>query len=135
MASEFSGPGERPNGGATNVTTRTGLLGPYRLTVESIRAAVTRESAGVYAIGHADALGRFCVAYIGRSDRDVGAELRGYIGSDTLFKYGYFPSAQAAFVRECQLFHDIGPPLNRVHPGRPKGTNLLCPRCQIYDRP
>ena len=119
---------------AAGTKTRTGLLGPYRLTVDAIDSAIVRISPGVYAIGHADAMGRFCISYVGRSDDDVGAKLRSYVGSDMLFKFGYYRSAQAAFEKECQLFHEIGPPRNHVHPARPGGTTLECPFCRIYDR-
>ncbi|HJZ43666.1 MAG TPA: hypothetical protein VJ233_08080 [Hyphomicrobiaceae bacterium] len=112
--------------------TRTGLSGPHRLSFDAIDAAVTRTSAGVFALGHADAQGRFCVNHVGRSDLDVRTRLLDCIGSEALFKYGYFASAQAAFEKECELFHDIKPPGNRVHPDRPRGTTWRCPRCRIY---
>lgn len=114
--------------------TRTGLQGPYRLSFDAIDAAVTCKSAGVYALGHVDAQGRFCINHIGRSDVDVRSRLLDYIGSDALFKYGYFASSQTAFEKECQLFHDISPPGNRLHPDRPKGTMWSCPRCRIFAR-
>lgn len=114
--------------------TKTGLSGPYRLTFDTIDSAVARKSAGVFALGHADAAGRFCVNHVGRSDADVRARLLECIGSDTLFKYSYFPTSRAAFERECELFHDIGPPRSRVHPDRPKGTTWECPRCRLFVR-
>jgi hypothetical protein len=110
----------------------TGLAGPYRLTFDAIDAAVTETSAGVFALGRADAQGRFCVNHIGRSDGDLKAKLRDLIGSDCLFKYGYLPSSEAAFLKECELFHDVSPPRTLVHPGRPKGTSRECPRCRIF---
>jgi hypothetical protein len=110
----------------------TGLAGPYRLTFDAIDAAVTERSAGVFALGRADAEGRFCVNHIGRSDADLKARLRDLIGSDSLFKYGYLPSSEAAFQKECELFHDVRPPRTLVHPGRPRGTSWECPRCRIF---
>ena len=112
----------------------TGLSGPYRLTFDAIDAAVTETSPGVFALGRADPGGRFCVNHVGRSDADIKVRLRDFIGSDSLFKYGYFPSSEAAFQRECELFHDVRPPRNLVHPGRPKGTSWECPRCRIFAR-
>jgi hypothetical protein len=114
--------------------TRTGLSGPFRLTIAAIEAAVLKTSAGVYAIGHADGMGRFCVSHVGRDDQDVRAKLRSYVGSDMLFKFAYYHDGRAAFEKECQLFHDISPPRNRVHPDRPRGTTLTCPGCRIYQR-
>lgn len=112
----------------------TGLVGPYRLTFDAIDAFVTERSPGVFALGHADAGGRFCVNHVGRSDADIKSMLRDFIGSDSLFKYGYLPSSETAFQRECELFHDVRPPRTLVHPGRPKATSWECPRCQIFVR-
>jgi hypothetical protein len=116
---------------------KSGLLGPYKLTYDGIGSAVTRTSAGVFALGHTDANGTFRIHHIGRSDRDVGERLRDFIGSNTMFKYGYSSSAKAAFEKECALFHDFSPPGNRLHPDRPSGTNFECPRCRFFgsDRP
>ena len=114
--------------------TKTGLQGPYPLSFDAIDAAVRSKSAGVYALGHADAQGRFCINHVGRSDSDLRSRLLDCIGSERLFKYGYLPSSQAAFRKECELFHDVQPPRLLVHPGRPKGTTWECPRCRIYAR-
>ena len=112
--------------------TKTGLQGPYRLSFDTIDTAVTRTLPGVYALGYADVQGRFCISHVGRSDDDVRTRLRDYIGSAALFKYGYYASSQTAFEKECELFHDISPPGNRLHPDRPKGTKWRCPRCQMF---
>ena len=113
---------------------KTGLLGPYRLNFDAIGAAVTRDSAGVYALGHANPEGKFCINHVGRADSNVKSKLRDCIGSATLFKFLYLPTSKAAFERECELFHDLNPPGNRVHPGRAPGTSWECPRCRIFDR-
>jgi hypothetical protein len=113
---------------------KTGLLGPYRLNFDTIDAAVTRNSAGVYALGYTSLEGKFCINHVGRADSDVKSKLRNCIGSATLFKFGYMPTSKAAFERECELFHDLSPPGNRVHPGRAAGTSWGCPRCRIFDR-
>lgn len=118
----------------TKTATKTGLLGPFRLTFDAIGAAVIRESAGVYALGHANPEGRFCVNHVGRADTDVRSKLQNCIGSATLFKFAYLPTSRAAFERECELFHDLSPHGNRVHPGRAPGTSWECPRCRIFDR-
>ena len=113
---------------------KTGLLGPYRFNFDTIDAAITRSSAGVYALGHASPDGKFCINHVGRADSDVKNKLRNCIGSATLFKFGYLPTSKAAFERECELFHDLNPPGNRVHPGRAPGSSWECPRCRIFDR-
>lgn len=112
--------------------TNTGLLGPYHLTFDGIDAAVDRKSAGVYALGHSSHDGKFVVRHVGRSDDDVKARLRDYIGSDILFKYRYFTSPKHAFLKECELFHTFSPAGNRIHPGRQAGSNWECPYCRIY---
>jgi hypothetical protein len=108
------------------------LHGPYKLNFDTIDAAITRNSAGVYALGYTNPDGKFCINHIGRADTDVKSKLRNYIGSATLFKFSYLATSKAAFERECELFHDLAPPGNRVHPGRPQGTNWVCPRCRIF---
>ena len=115
--------------------TKTGLSGPYRLSFDEVDGIVTRKSAGVYALGHTDAQGRFCINAVARSDSDIRAQLLDHIGAEMQFKFGYSRSSQIAFERECALFHDISPPGNRLHPGRPKGTKWTCPRCQIFVLP
>jgi hypothetical protein len=109
---------------------KSGLLGPYRLNFDTIDAAITRSSAGVYALGYTSPEGRFCINHIGRADSDVKSKLRNCIGSATLFKFGYLPNSKA----ECELFHELSPPGNRVHPGRAQGTSWECPRCRIFAR-
>jgi hypothetical protein len=113
-------------------TVKTGLLGPYRLTFDGINEAMYRQAAGVYALGSNDPSGNFQVKHVGRADADLRARLRDCIGSEVMFKYRFYSNARTAFEKECELFHDFSPPGNRIHPGRPKGTNWLCPRCQIF---
>ena len=45
---------------------KTGLLGPYRLNFDTIDAAITRNSAGVYALGYTSPEGKFCTAIVTR---------------------------------------------------------------------
>ena len=111
---------------------KTGLAGPYRLTFEGVECAVTRRSAGVFALGHAAPDGRFHVHHVGRSDQDLRVRLRDQIGSASQFKYEYHPTSRAAFERECELFHELQPPGTRIHPDRAAGTTWECPRCRIY---
>lgn len=115
-------------------TATTGLLGPFRLTFDGISQAVTRKSSGTFVLGHTDAAGRFCINHVGRADNDLKSGLLDYIGSASMFKYGYFP-LRSAFEKECELFHNFAPPGTRVHPGRPKGTNWVCPYCRIFASP
>ena len=115
--------------------TNTGLLGPYQLTFDGIDCAVDRKSPGVFALGHSSADGKFVINAVGRSDDDIKARLRDYIGSEIMFKYRYFPSPRQAFLKECELFHSFSPPGNRIHPDRPRGASWECPHCRIYGWP
>lgn len=110
----------------------TGLKGAYPLTEKGISDAVRSRSPGAYALGKVEN-DTFRISRVGRSDGDVAARLRQYVGKYARFKFGYFPSAKAAFEKECHLYHDFGPPDNRVHPDRPDGTNWTCPRCHLFD--
>ena len=110
------------------------LCGPFRLTFEGIACAVARRSAGVYVLGNTSAGGRFMVQNVGRADVDLKAKLQDQIGSATQFKYLYTDTSRAAFEKECELFHAMRPPSNRVHPDRANGTRWECPRCRIYHR-
>jgi hypothetical protein len=107
-------------------------MGPYRLAFDEITNSIPRVSPGAYALGHKDPNGRFCVDFVGRAEKDIRAKLQGMIGSAMLFKYGCTSSSEAAFQKECELFHDFKPPGNRMHPDRPVGTSWECPRCRFF---
>lgn len=110
----------------------SGLTGPFKLTFEDIEVAVKQRAPGVYALGTRDLSGRFAIMSVGRSDVDVRERLRGCIGAGTHFKFDYFASEREAFEKECELFHEIKPPGNFLHPARPSGSTLRCPRCRIF---
>ena len=105
----------------------TGLNGPYVLTAEQIDKVVTKKSAGTYALDKLDEKDKFYISRVGRSDKDVNARLKTYVGKYKYFKYGYSSSAKAAFEKECELYHDWNPPDNTIHPDRPEGTGWKCP--------
>jgi hypothetical protein len=106
----------------------SGLFGPYPLTAAGVTAAVKGVGAGAYALGQTHADNLFYVSYVGRSDDDLATRLQQHVPEPYLqFKYGFYPSAKAAFDKECVLFHDFKPPDNKVHPARPKGTKHSCP--------
>ena len=111
----------------------TGLNGPYPLTRDGVTKAVTATSPGAYALGYLDINGVFIIAYVGRSDDDVGNRLLDHVPKPhPQFLFVYLGSAQAAFLKECQLYHDFSPPENVVHPARPRNTNWKCPRCNVF---
>ncbi len=109
----------------------TGLSGPYTLSGDKILATVTSNgNPGAYALGRTNSANTFIVSYVGRSDTDIAARLQDWVGSYEQFKFGYFSTAEAAFVKECNLYHDFSPGLdNSVHPAKPAGSKSKCPRC------
>ena len=112
-----------------------GMEGPYIFTSSEIDRVVTRTSPGNYALGRGED-STFYVSYVGRSDNDVNKELKARLTlKHPKFKYGYATSVKAAFEKECQNYHDFGGSEkldNKVHPGRPNGTNWRCPVCNIF---
>lgn len=116
----------------------TGLKGSYTLTTASIDDYVTRISPGTYVLGRTGN-DSFTVEYIGRSDSDVNARLKQWVGKGYPgFKFGYFDSPKAAFEKECNIYHDFGGPSGKLdndkHPQRPMGSNWQCPVCDIFEK-
>lgn len=109
----------------------TAMSGPHRLTFDDINASIKRRSAGAFALGYVSPGGDFYIRYVGRSDDDIRVHLCNLIGSDQYFKFSYYGSAASAFYKECELFHDFKPHGNHMHPERPKGSSLECPRCHL----
>jgi hypothetical protein len=112
----------------------SGLRGSFPLTTSGISNNVTATSAGAYALGEVRASdSMFVISRVGRSDNDVAERLGDYIGQYKRFKFEYYPSAKAAFEKECRLYHDFEPPDNKIHPDRPNGSGWECPVCTIFD--
>jgi hypothetical protein len=110
----------------------TGLSNAFNLTTAGVAAAVTSKSAGAYALGKLEN-NIFYVHYVGRSDEDLAARLQQHVSEwYPHFQAAYFPSAKAAFEKECSLYHDFNPPDNKVHPARPKNSNWSCPACKLF---
>lgn len=108
------------------------LRGIFPLTKRGIDESVTEVSPGAFALGHRTAPDAMSVDYVGRGDADVGERLREYVGAYPDFEFDYCATTAAAFEKQCELYHDFQPPDNRVHPDRPKGSGLKCPRCPIF---
>jgi|SRR5579872_2152264 hypothetical protein len=112
----------------------TGLDGPFPLTKLGVANAVTKVSAGAYALGHTNSNSLFEVEYVGRSDDDLAKRLQDHVPEPyQQFKARYFPSAEEAFKKECHLYHDFPNRNNKVHPARTKERNWSCPVCRIFD--
>ncbi len=110
------------------------MKGPYWLSDSNIDDKVTKTSPGVYEL-----LKSYDgpVKYVGRSDSDLNARLKHWVGRDyTYFKFQYCSSAKTAFEKECRLYHYHGGSDkldNKIHPQRPAGTDWKCPVCDIFD--
>lgn len=111
------------------------MRGPYKLDTATIDAEVIRKSPGNYILGRRNLEGKFRAGYVGRSDSDIGFLLksRARVTKQLLFKFSYAKSPEAAFERECKLYHDLSALGNHSHPTRPKNTDWQCPRCDIFD--
>ena len=113
----------------------SGLKGPHTLSADGVDRAVTKTSAGAYALGCVDTQNTFAISYVGRSDNDIGKRLKDHIGKYKQFKFDYFGSPKAAFEKECNLYHDFGETAldNNIHPARPADSDWKCPRCKTFD--
>jgi hypothetical protein len=109
----------------------TGLNGPFPMSKSDIDAAVAQQSPGVYALDQGHDSGPFHITYVGRSDTDLNASLQERVRKYKRFKFEYFPSAEDAYHKECELYHDFNPPARIAHPARPMGTKWKCPRCNL----
>ena len=70
----------------------------------------------------------FIVQYVGRSDTDVARRLKEHVNEGySHFKFSYASSRRAAFIKECQNYHDFNPSDNDIHPRRPDDANWRCP--------
>ncbi|MBA4171802.1 MAG: hypothetical protein C0511_03890 [Hyphomicrobium sp.] len=109
----------------------TELSGPYRLVYDEITFFVRTASKGVYMLGQQGQSNRFLVSYVGAGFTDVRSELLDRIGTASMFKLQLTPSADAAFSKQCDLFHQFQPSGNFVHPERPRGSSAQCPYCAL----
>lgn len=110
-------------------THNTGLSGPFQLTFESIDSAVTRISPGTYVLGRTNP-SSFVIEYVGRSDSDLNGRLQDWVGKYPSFKALYFSSSQAAYQKECEIFHLFGETRllnNEIHPAAPESHYSGCP--------
>lgn len=108
-----------------------GLHGPFALTDSVIDEVVREQSPGAFILDSSDDGSVFRAGFVGRSDLDVNNQLHVHVGAYKRFKFAYCSSAQAAFEKECALFHDFEPTDNVTHPRRPRGSHWACPRCRF----
>lgn len=112
----------------------SGLHGPRPLTRANI-GLIVGNGPGAYALGPVQTPGVLTVNYVGRSDADLIGRLGVHAdaGHYSSFLYGFFDSAEAAYHKECALYHAFGETNldNVIHPAAPAGSRLRCahPRC------
>ena len=111
---------------------KTSLKGPHALSFDTLERVLPKARTGIYALGYEDHTGRFRVQSVGRDDYDLRARLCELIGSSAMFKFATLTSAREAFDQECELFHNLRPPSNIIHPGRPSGADWQCLHCRQF---
>jgi hypothetical protein len=116
------------------------MQGPYDMNFKTIDQIVTHQSPGNYILGYSNSQNTFIEQYVGRSDLDVGIELKARLSSLKYkkFKFSYADSPKAAFEKDCRYYHEFGGSgylQNERHPERPDGMCWNCPVCKIYDSP
>lgn len=107
------------------------LSEPIVLSDQDVDASVTSVSPGVYVLDKTKS-GPWVNSYVGRSDVDLNARLKKWVGKYFHFRAAYMGSPLAAFEAECELFHAFNPTDNTAHPARPANSNWVCPRCYIF---
>ena len=112
---------------------QTGLTGPFLLNRETIDSTVTT-TPGVYALGYVEVGGDFIPKCVGRSDDDINKSLKDWVNSKySKFKFECYDSAEAAFTKECRLYHDWKEQLdNQEHPKKLDNT-WECPCCKLFE--
>jgi hypothetical protein len=114
----------------------SGLRGPFDLTKHGVEAAVDQRSPGAYALGRTNEVGTFVISFVGRADSDLGARLLEHVAVEWYphFKAVYCATPNAAFEKECSLFHDFGQRAldNKTHPAPPPNSTWQCPRCRVF---
>jgi hypothetical protein len=113
---------------------QTELEGPYSLNSETIDSVVAKTSPGVYVLGYVGIGGFFIPKHVGRSDDSISDRLKDCVGGKySKFKFDYYDSPEAAFAKECCLYHDWKEQLdNDQHPDRPENTRCRCPECDVF---
>ena len=104
------------------------LDGPHSLSAKSVERTITRKSAGVYVLSGLEG-GISNARFVGRSDDDVGASLKGGIGLYSHFAFVYASSPKSAYEMECEIYHSTNPPENTGHPTKPADASWECPVC------
>jgi hypothetical protein len=122
-----------PNCKATWRTMRSlEMSGSYPLTDEAIDEAVTRRSAGNYALGYMDG-DAFNVFYVGRSDSDLRRRLHDWVGRPSPYeKYASPARAPWGVHRRGRFPVDVAA-LDRVEHAESSYTRFACSYARSSD--
>lgn len=109
------------------------MNGPFDFTASAVDAKIDDNRIGNYALGTADKQGNLRVGYLGRSDSDIKSEIKSYLGKKRYphFKFSYASSAEEAYLKECQNYHDFEMERRgQIHPAKPSDLSIICPVCR-----
>jgi DNA-directed RNA polymerase subunit RPC12/RpoP len=109
-----------------------GLHGSFQLSEQTINEEVDYGSPGVYALGHKNGE-TFIIDLIGRSDTNLNAQLKKHIGKYDRFKFETTEIPSYAFIKECELYHSLLDPGNRIIHPDPGGMPWSCPKCDAFN--
>lgn len=112
----------------------TPLSDPYLLTGWNISLAVPAAVPGAFVIYRAPEVGAMTPLFVGRSDSDLAAAIRGQMAAyqgPHYFAFCAAISAETAFEWECEIFHRLAPAETPSHPQRPSDLDWRCPVCGI----
>lgn len=106
------------------------MKGPFTFTNDGINDVIQDDIIGNYALGIINDKGGLTVSYVGRSDADLKSELKQRLDTHphSHFKASSASSAEEAYNKECQNYHDFSPSENEIHPAKPN-LNIQCPVC------
>jgi hypothetical protein len=114
--------------GASPMDLLSGFSDLHRLDNKYIDKHVVGGRIGVYILDKYQP-GPFATHFVGRSDNDVADRLKKWVsdGGFLYFKVKYEPTTKVAYELECQIYHELKPVENIIHPDAPDSTSYACP--------
>ncbi|HLB29051.1 MAG TPA: hypothetical protein VJM69_02840 [Dehalococcoidia bacterium] len=105
--------------------------GPHLLLSLKVDRVLSRNGPGFYMLGDERAEPR----YVGRSDDNLGAALKGWAQHPTYhyFWFEHTATPREAYQGQCRRWHELGGAKglldNRDHPVPPADADWWCPAC------
>lgn len=87
--------------------------GPFELTYNEIDKNVTNNSIGLFALGFTSGW-TFIVRYVGRSDKDLKADLKDRVGEYPEFKFCYANLVRKESTGQHTISYDFGMAKNLI---------------------